>query len=189
MRSWEELRGDFDALGIARIGISSDTVDQAAGMAEKYGFSIRLLNDADLTVTDRYNLRYTDNKTPIATTLFITADGIVRWIDVAPDYRKRTEGVQVLAAVRRALATGSEAAESTVEPVATSFGVVLVDPGKNKLQVIKAVRTITGLGLADAKALVEDAAEFIQQGLTQAEADGIAARLVQAGATVEIRPG
>lgn len=97
------MKAEFDALGIQRVGISSDTVAQAATFRKKHGFSMRLLSDADLAVTDLYNLRHTDNKTPVVTTLFITADGIVRWIDVQPDYRTRTDGAAVLAAVRTVL--------------------------------------------------------------------------------------
>ena len=104
MRSWEAVRDEFDALGIERVGISTDTVAQAAGLQKKHGITMRLLSDAALTVTDLYHLRYSDGKTPIVTTIFIGADGLVRWIDVAPDYRKRNDGAFVLEHVTAALA-------------------------------------------------------------------------------------
>ena len=68
----------------------------------------------------------------------------------------------------------------------TSFDVVLNGPGDKKIQVIKVVRAITGLGLKEAKDLVDGAPNPVKEGVAQDEADSIKAQLEEAGATVEI---
>jgi large subunit ribosomal protein L7/L12 len=68
----------------------------------------------------------------------------------------------------------------------TSFNVILKDAGSGKIPVIKEVRAITGLGLKEAKALVDEAPKAIKEGVDQAEADDIKAKLEAAGATVEV---
>ena len=69
----------------------------------------------------------------------------------------------------------------------TEFDVILKDFGAKKLDVIKAVREITGLGLKDAKDLVEDAPKAVKEGASKEDADAIKAKLEEAGATVEIK--
>lgn len=69
----------------------------------------------------------------------------------------------------------------------TGFDVILVDPGANKLAVIKEVKDTTGLGLAEAKALVDGAPRPIKEGVTKAEADEIKKKIEAAGARVEVR--
>ncbi len=69
----------------------------------------------------------------------------------------------------------------------TEFDVVLKEIGQKKIQVIKAAREITGLGLKDAKELVESAPKAIKEGISKAEADEVAAKLKEAGAEVEIK--
>ena len=69
----------------------------------------------------------------------------------------------------------------------TSFDVVLAAAGEKKIQVIKVVRAITGLGLKEAKDLVDGAPSPVKQGVAQDEADSIKAQLEEAGATVEIK--
>ena len=69
----------------------------------------------------------------------------------------------------------------------TEFDVVLAESGSNKIAVIKEVRTITGLGLKEAKDLVEGAPKPIKEGVTKDEADEIKAKLEEAGATVEVK--
>ncbi len=69
----------------------------------------------------------------------------------------------------------------------TEFTVVLKAAGTNKIGAIKAVREITGLGLKDAKDLVEGAPKPVKEGVTKAEADEMAAKLKDAGAEVEIK--
>jgi large subunit ribosomal protein L7/L12 len=69
----------------------------------------------------------------------------------------------------------------------TSFDVVLAGAGGQKIQVIKVVRAITGLGLKEAKDLVDSAPKPVKEGVAQDEADSIKAQLEEAGATVEIK--
>ena len=69
----------------------------------------------------------------------------------------------------------------------TEFDVILASFGSNKLGVIKVVRELTGLGLKDAKDLVEGAPKALKEGATKEEAEKIKATLVEAGATVEIK--
>ncbi len=69
----------------------------------------------------------------------------------------------------------------------TEFDVVLKEIGQKKIQVIKAAREITGLGLKDAKELVESAPKAIKEGVSKAEAEEVAAKLKEAGAEVEIK--
>ncbi|HEY3549743.1 MAG TPA: 50S ribosomal protein L7/L12 [Gaiellaceae bacterium] len=69
----------------------------------------------------------------------------------------------------------------------TSFDVVLAAAGGQKIQVIKVVRAVTGLGLKEAKDLVDSAPKPVKEGVAQEEADQIKARLEEAGATVELK--
>ena len=69
----------------------------------------------------------------------------------------------------------------------TSFDVVLTGAGDKKIQVIKVVRAITGLGLKEAKDLVDGAPNTIKEGVAQDEADSIKGQLEEAGATVEVK--
>lgn len=79
-------------------------------------------------------------------------------------------------------AGGAEAAEEQTE-----FNVVLTSFGANKIQVIKAVREVTGLGLKDAKDLVESAPANIKEGVEKAEGDKIKAAIEEAGGSVELK--
>ena len=69
----------------------------------------------------------------------------------------------------------------------TEFDVVLTDAGANKLAVIKVVRELTGLGLKDAKDLVEGAPKTLKEGASKEDAEAIKAKLTEAGATVELK--
>jgi large subunit ribosomal protein L7/L12 len=69
----------------------------------------------------------------------------------------------------------------------TSFDVVLAEAGGQKIQVIKVVRAVTGLGLKEAKDLVDSAPKPVKEGVAQDEADQIKAQLEEAGATVELK--
>ncbi len=79
-------------------------------------------------------------------------------------------------------APGAEAAEEK-----TAFDVVLASFGEKKIQVIKEVRAITGLGLKEAKELVESAPKAVKEGVTKEEADELKGKLEATGATVEIK--
>jgi len=86
-------------------------------------------------------------------------------------------------AVAAAPAAGGEAAAEEK----TSFDVILASAGDKKIQVIKAVREITGLGLKDAKALVDGAPKPVKEGVSKEEAEEIKKKLEEAGATVELK--
>lgn len=81
-------------------------------------------------------------------------------------------------------ATGPAAAQAEEQ---TSFDVVLISSGEKKIQVIKEVRAITGLGLKEAKDLVDGAPKPVKEGLGKEEAESIRGKLVEAGAVVEVR--
>jgi large subunit ribosomal protein L7/L12 len=86
-----------------------------------------------------------------------------------------------------AVAGAAAAAPAEAAEEQTEFDVVLKSFGSAKIQVIKAVREATGLGLKDAKELVESAPKAIKEGVAKAEADELAAKLKEAGAEVEIK--
>ena len=69
----------------------------------------------------------------------------------------------------------------------TAFDVVLTEAGGQKIQVIKVVRAVTGLGLKEAKDLVDSAPKPVKEGVNQEEADSVKAQLEEAGATVELK--
>ena len=97
-------------------------------------------------------------------------------------------GVSAAAAVAVAApaAGGGEAAAGGAEEK-TEVDVMLASAGEKKVNVIKAVRAITGLGLKEAKALVDDAPSAIKEGVSKDEADDIQKQLEEAGATVELK--
>ncbi len=89
-----------------------------------------------------------------------------------------------------AASMSAPAAAGAAAPVAeekTEFNVMLMEFGANKINVIKAVREITGLGLAEAKALVEGAPKAVKEGVNKADADAIAKKLTDAGAKAELK--
>ena len=91
----------------------------------------------------------------------------------------------VAAAPAAAGAAGAEAAAAEEEK--TEFDVILQDAGAKKIQVIKEVRAATGLGLKEAKALVDEAPNPVKEGLPKEEAEALKDKLEEAGATVELR--
>ncbi len=93
-------------------------------------------------------------------------------------------GVSAAAAVVAGPAAGGEAAAAEEK---SEFNVVLKDAGANKIAVIKVVREITGLGLVDAKNLVETAGATIKENVPTAQAKEMEAQLKEAGATVELK--
>jgi large subunit ribosomal protein L7/L12 len=95
-------------------------------------------------------------------------------------------GVSAAAPVAVAAAAGAEAGEAAVEEK-TDFDVVLTEAGSNKIAVIKEVRTITALGLKEAKDLVEGAPKPLKQGVAKAEAEEMKKALEAAGAKVELK--
>jgi large subunit ribosomal protein L7/L12 len=69
----------------------------------------------------------------------------------------------------------------------TEFDVILTGAGDNKVNTIKVVRTITGLGLKEAKDLVDGAPKAVKEGVSKADADAVAKQLIEAGATCEVK--
>ena len=97
-------------------------------------------------------------------------------------------GVSATAVAAAAPAGGGGAADGGEEAEEQStFDVVLTAPGDKKIQVIKVVRAATGLGLKEAKALVDEAPKAIKEGVDKAEADKLKADLEEAGGTVELK--
>ena len=93
-------------------------------------------------------------------------------------------GVSAAAAVAVAAPAAGGAAAADEK---TEFDVILAGAGANKIAVIKIVREITGLGLAEAKALVDGAPKPVKEGASKDDADAIKAKLEEAGATVELK--
>ncbi len=94
-------------------------------------------------------------------------------------------GVSAAAPVAMAAAPG--AAGGAAEEEKTEFDVFLAEIGSSKIKVIKAVRELTGLGLKDAKAVVDDAPQNVKEGLSKEEAEEMKEKLEEAGATVELK--
>jgi large subunit ribosomal protein L7/L12 len=82
-------------------------------------------------------------------------------------------------------AGGGQAAEASEEQ--TEFDVILKEAGGTKLQVVKAVKELTGLGLKEAKDIVDSAPKAVKEGVSKAEAEGILKALEEAGAVVELK--
>jgi large subunit ribosomal protein L7/L12 len=91
------------------------------------------------------------------------------------------------AAVAAAPAAGAAAAAAPAAEEKTEFTVVLTAAGANKINVIKAVREVTSLGLKEAKDLVDGAPKPIKEGVTKEEAEAIRKKFTDAGATVEVK--
>ncbi|GAB6078941.1 MAG: 50S ribosomal protein L7/L12 [Hydrogenobaculum sp.] len=109
-------------------------------------------------------------------------------LEVAELVKKLEEkfGVSAAAMVAAAPAAGGAAAAPAAEEK-TEFDVILSDAGANKLNVIKVVRELTGLGLKEAKDLVDGAPKPIKQGVSKEEAENIKKKLEEAGAKVEVK--
>lgn len=96
-------------------------------------------------------------------------------------------GVSAAAPVAVAAAGGAGGAAAPAEEEKTEFDVILADAGANKINVIKEVRAITGLGLKEAKDLVEAAPKAVKEGVSKAEAADLKKKLEDAGAKVDVK--
>jgi len=103
------------------------------------------------------------------------------------DAIKEEFGVTAMAPMAAAAGAPAAGAPAAVEEEQTEFTVVLKDFGANKINVIKAVREVTTLGLKEAKDLVEAAPTNVKEGVDKAEAESVRAKLADAGATVEVK--
>jgi large subunit ribosomal protein L7/L12 len=101
------------------------------------------------------------------------------------DYLKNEYGLEAAAAASVAVAAPAAAGEAAVEK--TEFDVVLENSGANKINVIKVVRVITGLGLAEAKALVDGAPKTVKEAVAKADAEKFKKELEEAGAKVTLK--
>ncbi len=126
----------------------------------------------------------------------ITKNEVMEWIDKATmleisDLVKSLEekyGISAAAAMPMAMpAQGGGAAAAPAAEEKTEFNVILAAVGDKKINVIKAVREVTSLGLKEAKDLVEGAPKPIKEGVSKEEADAIKKKFEEAGATVEIK--
>lgn len=103
------------------------------------------------------------------------------------DFVKQLEeefGVSAAAPVAEA---GTAAASGPAEEEKTEFDVILKEVGANKVQVIKAVKDATGLGLVEAKGIVDGAPKAVKEGISKEDAEALAAKLKEAGAVAEIK--
>jgi large subunit ribosomal protein L7/L12 len=126
----------------------------------------------------------------------VTREQVVDYLSALPvlqmaELIKELEGKWGVKAAPAAVAVaagpaGGAAAAAPVEEQ-TEFNVVLADGGAKKIQVIKVVREITGLGLKEAKELVEGAPKPVKEGVSKAEAEDIKKKLEEAGATIELK--
>jgi large subunit ribosomal protein L7/L12 len=96
-------------------------------------------------------------------------------------------GITAAAPVAVAAPGAAAAGDGAAAEEKTAFDVVLAEAGGQKIQVIKVVRAVTGLGLKEAKDLVDSAPKPVKEGVAQEEADQIKAQLEEAGATVELK--
>ena len=108
----------------------------------------------------------------------------VKEVQELADFMKSEYGIEP-AAVAAAPAAGGAGAAAAVEEK-TAFDVILKSAGASKLNVVKIVKDLTGLGLKEAKELVDGAPKPLKQGVAKAEAEDIKAKLTEAGAEVEI---
>ncbi|MFM7195883.1 MAG: 50S ribosomal protein L7/L12 [Bacteroidota bacterium] len=110
----------------------------------------------------------------------------VKEVNELASYLKETYGIEPAAAVAVAgPAAGGGAAAAAAEK--TNFDVVLKSAGANKLQIVKLVKELTGLGLKEAKDVVDGAPKTIKEGLPKDEAENLKKQLVEAGAEVELK--
>ena len=110
-------------------------------------------------------------------------------LDAAALVKKLEErlGVSAAAAAPVMVAAAAERAAAAPAEEKTEFTVVLTDVGANKINVIKAVREVTSLGLKEAKDLVDGAPKTVKEGVSKEEAETIKKKFTEAGATVEVK--
>ena len=109
----------------------------------------------------------------------------VKDVQELADFLKSEYGIEPAAATVVAAAGGDGAAAAVEEK--TAFNVILKSGGASKLNVVKIVKDLTGLGLKEAKELVDSAPKAIKEGVSKAEAEELKTKLTEAGADVEIQ--
>ena len=118
---------------------------------------------------------------------FLTALDSMTVLELNELVKAIEEKFGVSAASMAALAAGGGGGAAAVAEEKTEFNVVLLEAGAQKVQVIKAVREITGLGLKEAKDLVDGAPKNVKEGANKADADAAKKKLEDAGAKVELK--
>ena len=116
---------------------------------------------------------------------FISSMSVLELSELVKELEEKF-GVFAAAPVAMAAAPAEQTSLAEAEEK-TEFDVILSQIGEKKIQVIKAIRAITGLGLKEAKALVDEAPKPVQEGVSKEEAGDIKKQLEEAGATVEIK--
>ena len=109
----------------------------------------------------------------------------VKEVTELASYLKETYGIEPAAAA--AVIAGPAAGAAAAAAEKTNFDVVLKAPGVNKLQIVKLVKELTGLGLKEAKDMVDGAPKTIKEGLPKDEAENLKKQLIEAGAEVELK--
>jgi large subunit ribosomal protein L7/L12 len=111
----------------------------------------------------------------------------VKEVNELASYLKETYGIEPAAAAVAVAAPGAGGAGAAAAAEKTNFDVVLKAPGANKLQIVKLVKELTGLGLKEAKDVVDGAPKTIKEGLPKDEAESLKKQLVEAVAEVELK--
>ena len=111
----------------------------------------------------------------------------VKEVNELASYLKETHGIEPAAAAVVAAPAGGAGGGAAAAAEKTNFDVVLKAAGPNKLQIVKLVKELTGLGLKEAKDVVDGAPKTIKEGLPKDEAESLKKQLVEAGAEVELK--
>jgi len=111
----------------------------------------------------------------------------VKEVSELADYLKEEHGIEPAAAAVAVAGPGAGGADGEAAEEKTEFDVVLIAPGGSKLGVVKIVKTMTGLGLKEAKELVDNAPSPIKEAVSKEEAEAVKAQLEEAGAEVELK--
>ncbi len=117
---------------------------------------------------------------------FISNMSVLELSEMIKDIEEKFNVSAAAPVAMMAATAGPAGAQETAEEK-TEFDVVLLSPGDKKIAVIKEVRTITGLGLKEAKALVDEAPKSVKEGIPADEAEKVKSQLENAGAQVEVR--
>lgn len=122
----------------------------------------------------------------LSNTEILDAIGAKSVLEVSELIKMMEEKFGVSAAATAVAAVAPAAAAAAVEEQ-TEFSVILTGAGDNKVNTIKIVRQITGLGLKEAKDLVDGAPKAVKEGVSKADADAVAKQLIEGGATAEVK--
>ncbi len=111
----------------------------------------------------------------------------VKEVNELADYLKETHGIEPAAAAAPVMMAGGAGGGEGAAEEKSTFDVILTAAGQAKLQVVKAVKELTGLGLKEAKELVDAAPKAIKEGVSKDEAEALKKQLEEAGAEVELK--